>query len=182
MAAEVAQLQVADGQPNDGRLVQLAGDGSGQRQHFGQLVELVVLFAASRARCIARLLLAQLENAARSEKWGGGGIDRENDGRLAGSMHTNTHTHMFGGSDPMICGICFVFLRLASGGLRCKSARAKKKGSQRPYISPHVLLFSIRILSFVELISVSGAVDYTIRLTLKRRPFAISELRVLACC
>lgn len=36
-------MQVADGQPDDGGLVQLAGDGPRQRQHFGQLKELKIL-------------------------------------------------------------------------------------------------------------------------------------------
>ena len=43
MGAEFADLEEADGEPDDGSLVQLRGDGTRQRQHLGQLVELVVL-------------------------------------------------------------------------------------------------------------------------------------------
>lgn len=64
MAGEVAQLEVADREADDGRLVELAGDGGRQRQQLGQLVELVVLFAAARSRRVARFLLAQLQYAA----------------------------------------------------------------------------------------------------------------------
>ena len=64
VAREVAQFEVADGQPDDGSLVQLAGDGGRQRQQLGQLVELVVLLAAPRPRRVARLLLAKLQNTA----------------------------------------------------------------------------------------------------------------------
>lgn len=63
MSGKVPQLQIADGQSNDGRLVQLTGDGCRQWQHLGQLVELVVLLAATRSRRIPRLLLAQLQDA-----------------------------------------------------------------------------------------------------------------------
>lgn len=67
VSAEVTQLQVADGQPNDGRLIQLASDGGRQGQHFRQLVEFVVFFAASGARRIAGLFFAQLKNPAVGE-------------------------------------------------------------------------------------------------------------------
>lgn len=53
-------MQVADGEPDDRGLVQLAGDGPRQRQHLGQLEELKVLLPPTRARCIARLLFAQV--------------------------------------------------------------------------------------------------------------------------
>lgn len=62
VTAEVSQFQVANCQSYDGRLVQLAGDGRRQRQHFGQLVELVVLFAASWPGCISGLFLSQLQD------------------------------------------------------------------------------------------------------------------------
>lgn len=35
LIGEVPHFQVADGEPDDGGLVQLAGDGAGQRQHLG---------------------------------------------------------------------------------------------------------------------------------------------------
>lgn len=53
-------MQVADGEPDDRGLVQLAGDGPRQRQHLGQLEELKVLLPPTRARRIARLLFAQV--------------------------------------------------------------------------------------------------------------------------
>lgn len=43
LAGKSAHVQVADGQPDDGGLVQLAGDGPRQRQHLGQLEELEIL-------------------------------------------------------------------------------------------------------------------------------------------
>ena len=64
VAREVAQFEVADGEADDRRLVELAGDGRRQRQQFRQLVELVVLLAAPRTSRVARLLLAKLQNAA----------------------------------------------------------------------------------------------------------------------
>jgi hypothetical protein len=41
----------------------LTGDGGGKWQHFSELVELVVLLASSGSCGVARLLLAQLQNA-----------------------------------------------------------------------------------------------------------------------
>lgn len=64
VSGKVSQFQIANGQSYNGGLVQLAGYGCRQGQHFGQLVELIVLFAAPRACRIPRLLLAQLQNAA----------------------------------------------------------------------------------------------------------------------
>ena len=64
MAAEVPQFEVADGQSDDGGLVQLARDGAGQRQHLRQLVEFIILLAAPRPRRVAWLLLADLQDAA----------------------------------------------------------------------------------------------------------------------
>lgn len=55
---EAAQAEVGDAEPYDGRLVQLARDGSGQREQLGQLEELQVLFSAPRARRVPGLLLA----------------------------------------------------------------------------------------------------------------------------
>ena len=63
MATEILQLQIRDRQPNNRRLVQLASDGARKWKHLGQFVELVVLFAATRSRRIARFFFAQLENA-----------------------------------------------------------------------------------------------------------------------
>lgn len=45
LAGKGAHVQVADGQPDDRGLVQLAGDGPGQRQHLGQFKELEILFS-----------------------------------------------------------------------------------------------------------------------------------------
>lgn len=50
-------LQVAGGQPDDGRFVQLRGDGGRQRQQLGQLVELAVLLLPPGPRRVLRLLL-----------------------------------------------------------------------------------------------------------------------------
>lgn len=50
-------LEVAAGQPDDGGLVQLGGDGSGQRQQLGQLVELSVLLLSARLRRVLALFL-----------------------------------------------------------------------------------------------------------------------------
>lgn len=60
LAGKGAHVQVADGQPDDGGLVQLAGDCPGQRQHLGQLEELEVLLPPPRSSRIARLLFAQV--------------------------------------------------------------------------------------------------------------------------
>lgn len=50
-------LQVAGGQSDDGGLVQLRGDGRGQRQEFGKLVKLSIFLLSSRFRRILRLFL-----------------------------------------------------------------------------------------------------------------------------
>lgn len=68
VAGEIAQLQVADGQSYDRRLVQLAGDGGRQRQHFRQLIELKVLLAAPRTGRVAGLFLAQLQYSVVGER------------------------------------------------------------------------------------------------------------------
>jgi len=60
LAGEGAHVQVTYGQPDDRGLVQLAGDGSGQRQHLGQLKELKVLLPPPRASRVARLLFTQV--------------------------------------------------------------------------------------------------------------------------
>lgn len=49
--------QVAGGQPDDGGLVQLGGDGGRQRQHLGQLVELAVLLLPPGPGGVLGLLL-----------------------------------------------------------------------------------------------------------------------------
>jgi hypothetical protein len=71
MATEILEFEEADCQSDDGRFVQLRGDGAGEGQHFGQLVELVVLFASPRPRRIPRLLFANFQNAAEKEKRNG---------------------------------------------------------------------------------------------------------------
>lgn len=52
LVGEVPHLQVADGEPDDGSLVQLAGDGTWQRQHLGQFIKLKVLLPPPRSRCV----------------------------------------------------------------------------------------------------------------------------------
>jgi len=64
LVGEGAHVQVADGQPDDRGLVQLAGDGAGQRQHLGQLEELKVLLPPAGPRRIARLLFPQVLETA----------------------------------------------------------------------------------------------------------------------
>lgn len=59
LVGKVPHFKVADGEANDGRLVQLAGDGAGQRKHLRQLVELEVFLAPARAGGVTRLLLPQ---------------------------------------------------------------------------------------------------------------------------
>ena len=59
LVGKVPHLKVADGEADDGSLVQLAGDGAGQGQHLSQLVELKVLLPSPRASCIPGLLLPQ---------------------------------------------------------------------------------------------------------------------------
>lgn len=49
--------QVAGGQPDDGGLVQLRGDGGRQRQHLGQLIELPVLLLPPGPGGVLGLLL-----------------------------------------------------------------------------------------------------------------------------
>lgn len=61
---EIPQLQVGDGEPDDGRLVQLRRDGGGQRQHLGQFVELEVFFSPADPRRVTALLLTHLQDAA----------------------------------------------------------------------------------------------------------------------
>lgn len=50
-------LQVAGGQPDDGGLIQLRGDGRGQRQELGKLVKLSIFFLSSRFCRILGLFL-----------------------------------------------------------------------------------------------------------------------------
>lgn len=70
LAGKGAHVQVADGQPDDGRLVQLAGNGPRQRQHLGQLKKLEILLSPPGASRIARLFFTQvLETVGR-----GGGV------------------------------------------------------------------------------------------------------------
>lgn len=48
LVGEIPHLQIADGEPDDGGLVQLAGDGTWQWQHLGQFIKLKVLFSPTR--------------------------------------------------------------------------------------------------------------------------------------
>lgn len=50
LVGKVPHLQVADGEPDDGGLVQLAGDGAWQRQHLGQFIKFKVLLSPPRSR------------------------------------------------------------------------------------------------------------------------------------
>lgn len=50
-------LQVAGGQSDDGGLIQLRGDGRGQRQELGKLVKLSIFFLSSRFGRILGLFL-----------------------------------------------------------------------------------------------------------------------------
>lgn len=61
-----AHVQVADGQPNDWGLIELAGDGPRQRKHLGQLEELEILLPPPRTGRIARLLFTQV---LETERW-----------------------------------------------------------------------------------------------------------------
>ena len=50
-------LEVAAGEADDGGLVQLGGDGCGQRQQLGQLVEFSVLLLTARLGRVLTFLL-----------------------------------------------------------------------------------------------------------------------------
>ena len=63
MAGEIPQLEIRDSETDNGRLVQLGGDGGRQGQHFGEFVKLKVLFPPTRARCVPALLFPQLQDA-----------------------------------------------------------------------------------------------------------------------
>ena len=54
---DLAHPKVAGGEPDDGGLVQLAGDGGGQRQQLAQLEELGVLLLATVPRGVLALVL-----------------------------------------------------------------------------------------------------------------------------
>ena len=64
METEVAEFEGCDGQADDGGLVELRRDGVGEGQHLSEGVELEVFLPATRAGRIARLLLAQFQDAA----------------------------------------------------------------------------------------------------------------------
>lgn len=80
LVGKVPHLQVADGEADDGGLVQLTGDGARQRQHLGQLVELKVLLPPPRPRRVPRLLFAQSLQPEGDTESGGGGHDVRQDG------------------------------------------------------------------------------------------------------
>lgn len=73
MIGKVPHFEVTDGETDDGGLVQLASDGSGQREHLGQLVKLKVLLSPSGASRIAGLFFTQGLQATEGKKRGGGG-------------------------------------------------------------------------------------------------------------
>lgn len=60
LTGEMPHVQVADGQADDRGLVQLAGDGARERQHFGQLKKLKVFLTTTRASRISGLFLPQV--------------------------------------------------------------------------------------------------------------------------
>lgn len=101
VAGEVAHLEVADGEAHDGGLVQLAGDGAGQGQHLGQLVELEVLLPAPRPRRVARLLLPQRLQAGGA---GGGDGVRGAMGQLAPPTGCPGRAHPLSRAHPRIVG------------------------------------------------------------------------------
>ena len=68
VSREVAQSEVADGQTDDARLVQLARDGRWQGKQLGQLVKFIVLFPSPRAGSVARLFFSQFQNTATESK------------------------------------------------------------------------------------------------------------------
>lgn len=68
MTREVPQFQVRYGQPNNGRFVQLRRDGRRQWQHFGELVELVVLFAPPRSGRVTTLFFSQFQYSEEKNK------------------------------------------------------------------------------------------------------------------
>jgi hypothetical protein len=54
---DVSHFEVTGGEADDGRFVQLTGDGRRQRQQLGQLQKLCVFLLAATPRCIFALLL-----------------------------------------------------------------------------------------------------------------------------
>lgn len=59
LIGKVSHFKIADGEADDGGLVELAGDGAWERQELRQLVELKVLLSTTRAGGISRLLFSQ---------------------------------------------------------------------------------------------------------------------------
>ncbi|TSK34893.1 hypothetical protein Baya_4501 [Bagarius yarrelli] len=57
-----SHLQVAGGQADDGRFIELGCDGGGQRQQLGQLIKLTVLFLPPSPGRIFRFLFHYLQN------------------------------------------------------------------------------------------------------------------------
>lgn len=68
LVGEIPHLQIADGEPDDGGLVQLAGDGTWQWQHLGQFIKLKVLFSPTRPCRVPWLLLPQSLQPVRNKK------------------------------------------------------------------------------------------------------------------
>ena len=58
MGSKLPESEVGDGQSDYGGLVQLGGDGCGQRQHLGQLVKFIIFFSAARSGRVTGLLLS----------------------------------------------------------------------------------------------------------------------------
>ena len=58
VSCKLPESEVRDGQSDYGGLVQLGGDGSGQRQHFGQLVKFIIFLSSARSGRVTGLLLS----------------------------------------------------------------------------------------------------------------------------
>ena len=61
-------LEIGGGEADDGRFVQLAGDGTGEGKHLGQLVKLGILLLPPSTGCILTFLLHGLHSGKKREK------------------------------------------------------------------------------------------------------------------
>ena len=58
VSCKLPESEVGDGQSDYGGLVQLRGDGPGQRQHLGQLVKFIIFLSSSCPGRVTGLLLS----------------------------------------------------------------------------------------------------------------------------
>lgn len=65
MLCEIAKLQVADCEADDGCFVELTGDGGGKWKHFCELIKFIIFLSPSGPGSVTRFLLAQLQNTAK---------------------------------------------------------------------------------------------------------------------